>query len=65
MGQEVAIAIEGPTVGRQINVEMVLFIDIPESHCKELRTQDLNVDELDVLEQVCTIKRKQDKFWGM
>ena len=57
-GQEVAIAIEGPTVGRQIDVEMVLYVDIPESHCKELKSQDLNADELDVLEQVCTIKRK-------
>ncbi len=64
-GQEVAIAIEGPTVGRQIDVEMVLYIDIPESHCKELKSQELNADELDVLEQVCTIKRKDDKFWGM
>jgi translation initiation factor 5B len=65
MGQEVAIAIDGPTVGRQINVDMVLYVDIPESHCKELRSQELNADELDVLEQVCTIKRKDDKFWGM
>jgi len=64
-GQEVAIAIEGPTVGRQIDVEMVLYVDIPESHCKELRAQDLNADEQDVLEQVCTIKRKGNKFWGM
>jgi translation initiation factor 5B len=65
MGQEVAIAIEGPTVGRQISVEMVLYVDIPESHCKELRAQNLNADETDLLEQVCTIKRKSDKFWGM
>jgi translation initiation factor 5B len=65
MGQEVAISIDGPTVGRQIDVEMVLYIDIPESHCKELKSQKLNADELDVLEQVCTIKRKEDKFWGM
>ena len=64
-GQEVAIAVDGPTVGRQICVEMVLFVDVPESHCLELKKLDLNADELDVLEQVCTIKRKEDKFWGM
>ena len=64
-GQEVAIAIEGATVGRQIDVEMVLYVDIPGSHCKELGKQDLNADERDVLEQVCKIKRKDDKFWGM
>ncbi len=65
IGQEVAIAIEGPTVGRQIDVEMVLYVDIPESHCKELDSLDLNPDEKDILEQVCKIKRKDDKFWGM
>ena len=66
MGEEVAVAIEGATCGRQINTEDVLYVDIPGAHCKELRNHiDLNPDELDVLETVCTIKRKDDKFWGM
>jgi len=64
-GQEVAIAVDGVTVGRQICVEMVLYVDVPESHCLELYKLDLNPDEKDVLEQVCKIKRKGDKFWGM
>jgi translation initiation factor 5B len=65
VGQEVAVAIDGPTVGRQIDVDMVLYIDIPATHCKELRGLDLTYDEKEVLEQVCKIKRVEDKFWGM
>lgn len=68
MGEEVAVAIDGATCGRQINEEDVLYVDIPGAHCKELRENgqhELNADELDVLEQVCVIKRKDDKFWGM
>lgn len=64
-GQEVAISIDGATCGRQIDVDTVLYVDIPGAHCKELQKIDLNFDEKDVLEQVCTIKRKDDKFWGM
>jgi translation initiation factor 5B len=64
-GQEVAIAVDGVTVGRQICVEMVLYVDVPESHCLKLNKLDLNPDEKDVLEQVCKIKREDDKFWGM
>ncbi len=65
-GAEVAVAIDGATCGRQIDEDDVLYVDILSSHCKELRKgSDLNPDELDVMEQVCTIKRKEDKFWGM
>jgi translation initiation factor 5B len=66
MGQEVAISIDGATCGRQIDVDSVLYVDIPGAHCKELRGMDsLSYDDKDVLEQVCKIKRKEDKFWGM
>ncbi|MCK5037511.1 MAG: translation initiation factor IF-2 [Thermoplasmata archaeon] len=65
VGAEVAIAIDGATCGRQIDEDDILYVDIPGAHCKELRNIGLNPDELDVLESVCTIKRKEDKFWGM
>ncbi len=65
MGDEVAISIEGATCGRQIDVDSVLYVDIPGAHCKELSAMDLSFDDKDVLEQVCKIKRKDDKFWGM
>ncbi|MEM0448757.1 MAG: translation initiation factor IF-2 [Methanomassiliicoccales archaeon] len=64
-GQEVAIAIEGPTVGRQIDVEDALWVDIQESEVHSISDYDLNVDERMVLEELIEIKRKKDKFWGM
>lgn len=65
-GQEVAISIDGVTVGRQIKGEDILFTDIPASDAKKLRDMDiLNIDEKDVLNKIFEIKRKTDKFWGM
>ncbi|OPY34539.1 MAG: putative translation initiation factor IF-2 [Methanomassiliicoccales archaeon PtaU1.Bin124] len=64
-GQEVAIAIDGPTVGRQIDVEDVLYVDILESEYKNLADYGLNEDEKMVLEEIGEIKRRQDPFWGM
>ena len=64
-GQEVAVAIEGPTVGRQINVEDVLYVDLRELALKEMQKLDLNVDDKMVMEETIEVKRKTDKFWGM
>jgi translation initiation factor 5B len=64
-GQEVAVAIEGPTVGRQINVEDVLYVDLREIVVKDMAKMDLNADDRMVLEETLEVKRKQDKFWGM
>jgi len=65
-GQEVAISIEGVTVGRQIKGEDILYTDLPASDAKKLRDMDvLNADERDVLNKIFEIKRKTDKFWGM
>ena len=65
-GQEVAISIEGVTVGRQIKREDILYTDLPASDAKKLRDMEvLNVDERDVLNKIFEIKRKTDKFWGM
>ena len=65
-GQEVAISIEGVTIGRQIKGEDILYTDIPASDAKKLREMDvLNLDEKDVLNKIFEIKRKTDKFWGM
>jgi len=63
-GQEVAVAIDEPTVGRQIDVEDVLLVDIPEGHVAELAKFELKQDEAEVLEQVKEIKRKERPFWG-
>ncbi len=65
-GQEVAISVEGVTVGRQIKGEDILYTALPESDAKKLKEMDvLNIDEKDVLNKIIEIKRKGDKFWGM
>jgi len=65
MGQEVAIAIEGATVGRQIDEEDILFVDIRASTVEELKDFALNEDERMVLDELISIKRREDPFWGM
>ncbi len=64
-GSEVAVAMDGPTIGRQINPGDVLYVDVPEGDVKPLEVSDLNADEKEVLESVKAIKRKEDPFWGM
>lgn len=66
-GKEVAVAIDGPTVGRQIKEGDILYVDIPEKHAKiiEQELQDaLESHELEVFREVLKIKREKDPFWG-
>ena len=64
-GEEVAIALSKVTVGRQLKENDVLFINIPEGHARKLQDIPLNTDEIDILETVKSIKRRDNKFWGM
>ena len=67
VGQEVAISIDGPTVGRQIHEGDILYVNIPEKHARivelELKPK-LSEDEREALENFLDIKRKKDAFWG-
>ena len=63
-GAEVAVAIDGVTVGRQIDEDDVLLVDIPESHARKLRKMDLSAAEMEVLEELTAIHRKDSHFWG-
>jgi translation initiation factor 5B len=53
VGQEVAISIDGPTVGRQIHEGDLLYVNIPEKHARiieqELK-QKMSQDEIEVFE---------------
>jgi translation initiation factor 5B len=65
-GEEVAISIDGVTVGRQIKKDEILYTDIPEKDAKILKEMNiLNIDEKDLLIKIFDIKRKNEKFWGM
>ncbi len=65
MGEEVAVAIDDVTVGRQIKAEEIYYIDIPEDHAKKLFKMDLSYDDREVLEEIAKIKRKEKPFWGL
>src|SRR2546426_938408 len=65
-GQEVAISVDGITIGRQINGGDVRYVDLPEADARTLRGRtDLTHDEIEALDEICAIKRKEDPFWGM
>jgi translation initiation factor 5B len=66
-GLEVAISIEGATVGRQVSVGDDLFVDVPERHIKVLEREmvkTLNTSTQEILAEFTTLKRKGDPFWG-
>lgn len=56
-GMEVAIAVEGATVGRQIKQEDILFVDINREEIQKLIDMPLSPDERDIIEKLMKIKR--------
>ena len=66
-GEEVALAIDEVTVGRQIDQGDVLYNDMPESDARKMmRTPGmLNHDEMEVLHEIQKIKQKESRFWSL
>jgi translation initiation factor 5B len=64
-GDEVSVAIDGVTVGRQINEEDILYVDMIASGYKEIQKADLTEDEKLAMQDTVQIKRLTEKFWGM
>ena len=62
-GDEVAIAIDGVIVGRQIDEQDVLLVDVPEKHAKRLAKMSLTASEKEILEELLQIHRRDDHFW--
>ncbi|MCK5772347.1 MAG: translation initiation factor IF-2, partial [Thermoplasmata archaeon] len=66
MGDEVAMAIEGPMVGRHFNEDDVLYIEIPEGKVPYLvKKGELTMEERETLEHILGIKRREKPTWGM
>jgi translation initiation factor 5B len=66
-GSEVAISIEGATVGRQLSEGDDLYVDIPERHVKVLEREmqkNLPISTQEILGEFTGMKRKNDPFWG-
>lgn len=66
-GEKVAVSIVGPTVGRQIHENDLLYSDISGNDYKILKknVQFLSQSELDVLDEIFEIKRKDDPRYGL
>lgn len=67
VGQEVAVSIDGPTVGRQIHEGDILYVNVPEKHARIVEMElmpKLSEDEREVFEKFLEIKRKKEPFWG-
>jgi len=64
-GMEVAVSIKGPTVGRQIKEDDVLYVDVPDRHILAIRKKfmdDLTQQEIDVYDELVQIKRASGSF---
>jgi len=67
VGTRVSAAIDGPTVGRQIDEDDVLWVDLPEKHATVLEgelAEEIPADEREALSMFLDKRRKQDPFWG-
>ncbi len=66
-GNRVSVAIDGPTVGRGIEEDDELWIEIPEKHAKILEQElasEIPGDELEALNMYLDKQRSRDPFWG-
>lgn len=63
-GDEVAVAIQGPTVGRHIEELDEFYVDVPEKHAKRLKKIELTTVEQEILDELIRLHRKDNHFWG-
>ena len=63
-GDELAVAVHGPTVGRHIEELDEFYVDVPESHAKRLKNIELDPKEQEIFEQLIKLHRKENHFWG-
>ena len=66
-GEEVAVAIEGVTVGRQVHEGDILYSYLPEEDFKEYKKHKdiLTQDEKETLKEIAKIMRQQNTSWGL
>jgi translation initiation factor 5B len=63
--EEVAVALRGVVVGRQIKEGEVLYVDLPEDSFRKMEELELDESEKEVVKEIVTIKRKENKLWGV
>jgi len=66
-GDQVAIAYEDATVGRQINEGEILYSLIPEEDFRQMKElkEYLSKEEIEILKEIAAIMREKDPVWGI
>lgn len=66
-GMQVAISVDGITVGRQVNEGDVFYSDIDETEFRKLKDMKglITHAEIEILKEIAEIKRKQNPMWGI
>jgi len=67
MGMQVAISMNKPVVGRHLDENDILYVKIPESHAKLLKSKFVDMlleDEVKVLDEYIAIMRRKNPFWA-
>lgn len=66
-GKQVALAMDGVTIGRQVKEGDFLYTDLPAEDFKKLKDlkKYLSKTELQVLKEIADLKRKNDPVWGV
>lgn len=63
VGKQVAVSLEGPTIGRQVEEGEVLYIDMPNSNIERLKKIELAPEEEEVVSFLSKLKKKT-LLWG-
>lgn len=66
-GKQVAVSIEGATVGRQINEGDTLYSYVPEQDFRKLKElkKNLKKEDIALLKEIAEIMRKENPTWGV
>jgi translation initiation factor 5B len=67
VGDQVAIAIRGPTAGRQVKEDDELWVNVPEPQARKILSDKiLSGSEIDALNELVEIKRRTvNKYWAI
>jgi translation initiation factor 5B len=66
-GERVSVALDGPTIGRQVREGDELWVEVPEKHAKILEQElsgEIRADEIEALDAYLDKRRRLDPFWG-
>ena len=67
MGEQVAVSMDDPIVGRHIFEKDILYVKVPERDAKALMStcvEKLSDDEQEVLKEYIKLMQKKTPFWG-